>query len=81
MVVLIAGSPTLNATAVYFVVDIAERAINLVWQVFTWLGFFLYKVYSEFVTSEQWTRKKSTRVKIDIINLRFTLVYTISIRV
>ena len=57
VIVLFVGALMLDAAAVYFIVELAELAINRFWQVITSLGFFLYKVYSEFVTPEQWPAK------------------------
>ena len=57
VIVLLAGALLLDATAVYLVVKVAELAINVVWDVITSLGFFLYKIYSHVVTPEQWPGK------------------------
>ena len=57
VIVLLAAALLLDATAIYLVLKIGETAIEMVWQVITSLGFFLYKVYSQFVTPEQWPGK------------------------
>ncbi len=57
VIVLFVGALMLDVAAVYFVVELAGLAINRVWQVITSLGFFLFKVYSELVTPEQWPGK------------------------
>ena len=57
VIVLGGAALMLDATAIYFVVKIFELAVDLVWQVITSLGFFLYKVYSQVVTPEQWPGK------------------------
>ena len=52
--ILISAILLFDATVIYLVLEIAKQFIFLIWWAISAVGFYLFKIYSQFVSPDQW---------------------------